>query len=145
MCHGQDCRILIAPLPPSRPTRPGRSGPALRTTISYPDQRAWVPGLHYSSRRVFINTPRPHPLAHFQLPLFIFLLHPGFQVLLWSANRKRSVYIRATDVHYTPPPYPRYQRALPHRPAKIPPRKVGGRGAAISHLSPPFLLPYSGQ
>lgn len=130
-----DCSALPCTTHRPRPARP-RSD----------DHLVLVPSLTKSP-----NTRHPHPLTYFQLPLFILLLHPGFQVLLRSANGKRSVYTRATDVPHAPPPCPGCQ--TPFRIRRPVPSPVVGKRLLFPPASPYFLpsflflilAPYSSQ
>lgn len=124
-CRGRDCRILIPPFCLRDPPKPTNH---ISSSDHYLVPRTASLGTSPftdPSRRVFINTSRPHRPAHLQVPLFIFLLHSGFQILLRSANGNR----RAPCAAALPP----LTNAFPHHPAENPPQRGGGGDGSAHH------------
>jgi hypothetical protein len=153
VCRGRDCRILIALLPPARPTGPGRSGLAYGPPSRTLDRRAWVPapslikspGLHK-----YTAPSCPSPTSSSSFPPCIPSSKFCFDRLMGNAAYThaqpscRPMRPRPTPVYQRPPSSPGREPALGR-----------GRGARLffSSASPSFfpslfsliLAPYSSQ
>jgi hypothetical protein len=132
-CRGQDCRILIAPLPPARPTGPGRSRPALGPPSRTLDRRAWVPAPSLIKSPGLHKYTAPSPACSFPTSSFSFpSCIPG--------SKSYSTRPIAAVVPHTPPPCPRLPtRSLITRPRTRPRERE--RGLAVLPTCLPFFLP----